>query len=97
MAKTNKKIIISTLNIPLQAFGLDKLEKQINLTELNLVIEKLNHGQELSQNDYILLTDAFAISCAIAEEIEYQTLTGFSWNEAMEQLGICKMLSIKIE
>ncbi len=49
MAKTNKKIIISTLNIPLQAFGLDKLEKQINLTELNLVIEKLNHGQELSQ------------------------------------------------
>jgi hypothetical protein len=92
MNEINKEIISRTINIPLYAFGYDQLEKVVSIEEIKKTIEKINVDNALDFNDYDIVYRAFLESCHIADKIEYQALTGFSWPEAMEQLGILAML-----
>jgi len=89
MQLSEKEVMMvnQSLAIPLMAFGADRFQSKIgidNLPEVNRILEVVRISSKIEPDDIGLLLKAFIVARDIADETEYQTLTGFSWNESLD-------------
>ncbi len=80
-------IINQTLAIPLMAFGLqrfiDKMGEE-NVARLREILPLIKESGEVSSDVKRLVLSGFIVARDIADEQEYPTLTGFSWDESLD-------------
>ena len=88
--KLNKKqidIIDQTISVPLMAFGLSKFTEKINednLQKIKKLLEEIKISNEIKKEDIHLCLKAFIVARDIIDEREYQTITGFTWEESLD-------------
>lgn len=101
-------LINQVLNVPLLAFGLDDFLLKTSLSKNQ--IETINNKfRDLSNIDsplivgnfkpaeIIILQNAFEIACEVIDQHEMQTLTGYSWEEAISLQKTLKTISSRIK
>jgi len=81
-------MVEQTLNIPLFAYGKGTFAEKLNLSvdDVELIIKnllkKIKHDHSLSKDDLLLLIKGILFVRDITGISEYQTVTGFTWEES---------------
>ncbi len=81
-----KEMLIRTLNVPLNAFGFDKFQKYFSEEEISSIKKQIIFIEEnchIQSGTLTLLVSAFLVARDICDQREYQTLTGYDWNDSL--------------
>ena len=89
------ELIVSTINVPLMAFGSDKFAKEIGSDKVQTIRYKLKQmvdENKIDDNDVDFILSAFIIARDIISKNEYHTITGSDWRESIR---IVEKMSVK--
>lgn len=86
-------LIAQTINVPLMAFGHEKLQKVISDNDnvsIKRILNELKNDKKINSADSELLTKCLVASIQIIPDYDYHALTGYFLEEAFQLLGKMK-------